>query len=407
MSTSRKNILILMSGSIACYKVCGLVSQLVQNQFSVEVVLSESAQKFIGAATIEGLTGKAPHLGTFDLGQAMAHIHLERWADLILVAPATANTINKMAHGVGDDLISTLFLAHDFKKPFLIAPAMNTMMYQHPTTQNSIAKLKDMNCKILEAASGVLACGEVGYGRLLEPTLLYQEILSHLGSDAKPTNPVLSNKIKKTVVITAGGTEEPIDDVRVITNSSTGTTGAFLADQLIESGLNIIYLSSEKAKKPKNCSQEQIQTFKTFDDLDQLLARTLKENNCDVVIHAAAVSDYSVAAPSQGKISSQSEKLTIELKRNPKLISKIKKISPNTKLFGFKLTSTPDIKLRQEKVSKLFSDADCDWVIQNDWESIKQKKHVFNLYSPNGLEVENINLESLSLHLFNRIMETL
>ena len=169
-----------MTGSIACYKACQAVSRLVQAGCEVQVVASPAALQFVGNATIEGLTGKPVVSDLYASGNAMDHIHLVRWADLILVAPASANFINKIARGVGDDLLTTMFLAHDFKKPYLVAPAMNTSMYLHPATQDSIQALKKMGVEILETASGVLACGEVGWGRLLEPDLIVQEVLSRL-----------------------------------------------------------------------------------------------------------------------------------------------------------------------------------------------------------------------------------
>ena len=178
---NNKNILIILTGSIACYKSCSVISRLKQKGHNLKVVLSPSSLEFIGKATIEGLTGETPITDMYASGNTMDHINLARWADLVLVAPATANYINKIAYGLGDDLLTTLFLAHDFTKPFLIAPAMNTKMYLHPTTQASIQKLRAMNIEILEAASGVLACGEIGSGRLLEPELILEEIEKFLG----------------------------------------------------------------------------------------------------------------------------------------------------------------------------------------------------------------------------------
>jgi phosphopantothenoylcysteine decarboxylase/phosphopantothenate--cysteine ligase len=336
-------------------------------------------------------------------GQVMDHIHLVRWADLILVAPATAHYINRISNGIGDDLLTTLFLAHDFKKPFLIAPAMNTMMYLHPTTQRSIKKLKEMNIEILEAASGVLACGEVGYGRLLEPDLIVKEVELRLNSSftATATAPVQKSK-NIQVLITAGGTSEPIDDIRVITNRSTGKTASVLADHLVESGFEVTFLHSENSLKPKNPTQTV--TFTTFNDLQSKLETELKRSSYDWVIHTAAVSDYSVQ-PTEGKISSDADEITLKLKRNPKLIDQIKKISPKTKLVGFKLTSTTDPKTITEKVGKLFSNAHCDFVVQNDWSDIKNNKRIFNVYSAQSVQPDSIEgLDELSATLFHKIL---
>jgi phosphopantothenoylcysteine decarboxylase / phosphopantothenate---cysteine ligase len=389
-----KNILILMSGSIAGYKVCSLISKLVQNNYNVKVAMSASAQKFVGWATIEGLTGNLVHTDTFEQGRAMEHIHLARWADLILVAPATANTINKMSQGVGDDLLSTIFLAHDFEKPFLLAPAMNTKMYLHPATQRSITELKSMGVEILETASGVLACGEVGYGRLLEPELMYNEVISQMGTTAHVTSKATNAKSYK-VLITSGGTQEPIDDVRVITNKSTGKTASSLADQFVNGGFDVTYLCAESAVRPLLTTQTE--TFVTYKDLDEKLTSLLK-NQYDLIIHSAAVSDYSVASSASGKIDSSADMIEIKLIKNPKLIDKIKKLSPQSHLVGFKLTSQATDQTIQNKVNSLFENANCDYVVHNDWKQVHTAHHVFNLYSKNETQ-KNLSLMDLSYAL--------
>ncbi len=394
-----------MTGSIACYKACAVISKLKQDGHSIKVVMSASSLQFVGTATIEGLTGEPPITDMYASGQIMDHINLIRWADLIIVVPATANYINKIAYGMGDDLLTTLFLAHDFKKPFLVAPAMNTMMYLHPTTQASIKKLIEMKVEILETASGVLACGEVGYGRLLEPALIVEEIEKRLQNKIAETTDVKKAALKTMkVLITAGGTTEPIDDVRVISNFSTGKTAAQIADSLIESGFEVTYLHSETAKKPSFASK--LVSFKKFEDLNEKIQLELKETHYDWVIHMAAVSDYSVV-PTVGKINSDQEEITLKLKRNPKLIEQIKKTSPNSRLIGFKLTSTTDANLIEQKVDSLFKNANCDFVVQNDWNDIKNNLRKFALYDEvnqkNPHRLENTN--ELSSTLFQRMIE--
>ncbi|MBC7754945.1 MAG: bifunctional phosphopantothenoylcysteine decarboxylase/phosphopantothenate--cysteine ligase CoaBC [Moraxellaceae bacterium] len=394
---NQKNILILMSGSIAGYKVCSLISQLVQKNFNVKVAMSASAQKFVGFATLEGLTGHPVHTDNFEPGQAMEHIYLARWADLILVAPATANTINKMSQGVGDDLLTTIFLAHDFKKPFLLAPAMNTKMYLHPTTQKSITELKNMGVEILEAASGVLACGEVGYGRLLEPHLIYDEVITRLKeySPGMDLTPAPSPQKLMKVLITSGGTQEPIDDVRVITNKSTGKTASIIADQFSNAGFDVTYLCAETAVRP--VLNATIFTFVTYKDLDQKL-NSLLPNGYDFIIHTAAVSDYSVAQPASGKIDSSKDTIEIKLIKNPKLINKIKKLSPKSQLVGFKLTSQATSSTIEAKINDLFENAQCDYVVQNDWIQVHSSQHVFNLYSKKDIQ-KNLSITDLSFAL--------
>lgn len=407
---NKKNILIILTGSIACYKACAIISKLKQLGCNLKVVLSPSSLHFIGQATIEGLTGEPPLTDMYSSGHTMDHIHLARWADLILVAPATANYINKIAHGLGEDLLTTLFLAHDFKKPFLIAPAMNTKMYLHPTTQTSIHKLKAMKIEILETASGVLACGEMGSGKLLEPDLIISEVERNLHptqneelpqlNSRELTNNFLNPIPKIKILITSGGTTEPIDDVRVITNKSSGRTAATLADSLIESGLEVTYVHSLNAIKTQNPCVEV--SFETFNDLKEVLTQKLKQTQYDYVIHAAAVSDYSIN-PHNGKINSEQNELTLTLKKNPKLINEIKITSPMTKLFGFKLTSNANEIEITQKVSSLFEKAHCDYVIQNDWNDIKNKNYNYRFYTDRQ-NFKNINgIQSLCAFIFQEI----
>ena len=170
------NILFQLSGSIACYKACTVISKLTQSGHAVQCVATESALRFIGAATLEGLSGRALLTDTFAPGRWMEHIELNRWAEISVLCPATANRLNKMAAGVADDLLGNLWLTHDFAKPLFVAPAMNTKMWTHPITQQSLTKLEALGVRILRPNAGNLACCDVGEGRLLEP----EEILTHL-----------------------------------------------------------------------------------------------------------------------------------------------------------------------------------------------------------------------------------
>jgi phosphopantothenoylcysteine decarboxylase / phosphopantothenate---cysteine ligase len=400
---SKSKILFIMTGSIASYKACGVLSKLKQNGHSIKVVMSPSSLQFVGKATIEGLIGEPAITDMYADGQVMDHIHLSRWADLVIVAPATAHFINRISNGIGDDLLTTLFLAHDFKKPFLIAPAMNTMMYLHPTTQRSIKKLKEMNVEILETASGVLACGEVGYGRLLEPELIIKEIESRIGQSTTTSSVNAAVPARSLrILITSGGTSEPIDDIRMITNRSTGKTASVIADHLVESGFDITFLHSENSLKPRNpCA---LKSYITFKELQIQMQNELKGTQYDWVIHTAAVSDYSVE-PTAGKISSDENELVLKLKRNPKLIDSVKELSPNSKLIGFKLTSTSDASLVHKNVSTLFTKSHCDFVIHNDWNDLKNNKRLFNFYADQSqIPVQVSGLDELSATLFHTIL---
>lgn len=373
-------VLVLMSGSIACYKACGLVSMLIKAGFEVKVAASNSALKFIGEATLEGLTGNPVISDLWEKGSAMEHIHLERWADLIIAAPASAHFINRIANGIGDDLLTTLFLAHEFKKPFLIAPAMNTAMYLNPVTQISLNKLKEFGIKILEAASGVLACGETGYGKLLEPDLLFHEVQKSLTSFV-PRN-VLSRDIvtSKKILVTSGGTREAVDDVRYLTNASTGMTGEKIASTLAELGFNVT-LDLAESSSVKTRSSYQVEKFDSFLSLSALLESQLKSEEFDLIIHAAAVGDFSVDK-TVGKIASN-EDITLQLRRNPKIVNNLKKWSKNKKmkLIAFKLTSELDDAQVLGKISKIRAESLADLVVQNDAKAtLDRKNHSFQIF---------------------------
>lgn len=179
---SRGKILFQLSGSIAAYKSCAILSKLVQEGYEVQTAVTAGALQFIGPATLEGLTGKPVFSDVYEQGRMMDHIHLAKWAELAIVCPATANTINQLAHGVATDCIGNLFLAYEItKKPYLVAPAMNQAMYQHPATSESLSKLESWGVKILPTDTGHQACGDVGPGRLLDPDLIYESIIRSLG----------------------------------------------------------------------------------------------------------------------------------------------------------------------------------------------------------------------------------
>lgn len=180
MTTSKSKILFLFSGSIACYKACNVVSRLVQAGAEVQTGCTQSALQFIGPSTLEGLTGRPVFSDVHETGRRMDHIDLAKWADLTIVCPATANTINSLANGIATDVIGNLFLAYDLKKPFILAPAMNVQMLAHPATKNSIGKLKSWGVQVLDTDSGPLACGDVGEGRLLEPDRIFTSIQDRL-----------------------------------------------------------------------------------------------------------------------------------------------------------------------------------------------------------------------------------
>jgi phosphopantothenoylcysteine decarboxylase/phosphopantothenate--cysteine ligase len=376
---ANKKILLMVTGSIAAFKVAGLVSSLKKLDAEVKVAVTSSALNFVGEATWEGLCGEPVYKDLWQAGRMMDHIHLNRWADLVLVAPATAQFINSAAAGYGDSLVMSLFLAHDFRKPFLIAPAMNSAMYHHPATQASLQKLKNMKIQILETGSGDLACGEVGDGRLLEVSDLLAQIEKALVTPIKKSEKALK------ILITSGGTSEAIDDVRVLTNRSTGKTGATLAQEYLQSGHEIYFLHSKTSERPHIPSDRSSHfhdvEFESFSDLEKTLKATLKKQ-IDFVFHAAAVSDFSVK-PFAGKLSSEVPP-QIEWLKNPKLIDSIKTWSANkkVKLVAFKLTSTSSLESRKAALQKIKKTSQADFIVHNDVQDFKDfgSSHSYAIY---------------------------
>jgi phosphopantothenoylcysteine decarboxylase/phosphopantothenate--cysteine ligase len=177
---SKSKILFQLTGSIACFKACAVISRLVREGHEVKTACTPSALQFIGPATLEGLTGRPVYADVFEKKQSIEHIALSKWTDLAIVCPATANMMNKMAAGIGDDAVSTLFLSHDFAKPFLVAPAMNKNMWKHPATQKSVEILRGWGVDVLPVARGRQACGDEGDGRMLEPDAIYAAITAAL-----------------------------------------------------------------------------------------------------------------------------------------------------------------------------------------------------------------------------------
>jgi phosphopantothenoylcysteine decarboxylase/phosphopantothenate--cysteine ligase len=387
-STERPlRVLLLMSGSIAAFKVVQLVSRLVQAPVGaeVEVVMTPAARAFIGEASLEGLTGRRVRSETFAAGDYMEHIRLARWADVVLAAPCTANTLNKLSRGIGDDLVCTLFLAHDFTKPWLIAPAMNTRMYEHPTTRESLERLRAMGCTIVEAGSGALACGEIGAGRLAEPEVLLDAVLHAAGRrpEAPPvaaattpatrpaTRPVAPpHRGALKILVTAGGTRMPLDAVRSIVNGSTGRTGAALAADLAALGHAVTLLTAEGAPAAEDLAR--LERYDDFGSFERALRRLLTEETFDVLVQAAAVSDWrpvgAAEAQAAGKIDPDTDTLTLHFERTPKLVGLARGWSrnPQLRIIAFKLTSGADADARRRKVAQVLAHEGVVAVVAND-----------------------------------------
>jgi phosphopantothenoylcysteine decarboxylase/phosphopantothenate--cysteine ligase len=396
----KSKILFKISASIAAYKSAYVISKLVQNGFEVQTVVTGSSLHFIGKATLEGLTGKPVLMEQYEDGKMMSHINLMKWADIIILCPASANTISKMANGIADNLVTSLFLAHSWDKPYLISPAMNTAMYNHPATQESLNKLIQWGVTILPTDSGYLACGDVGEGKLLEPDIIYEHIVKSLTNKSAVD--------KKKILITAGATREYIDGVRFITNLSTGNTAATIAEQLSSQGYEITYLHGINAILPQNRSNN-VQ-FSDFNNLKNILQDLLSNNYYDAIIHLAAISDYTVSellksgkpisSEKLTKIGSEIHDLTIKLKPTSKIVDKIKSFSKNKSvvLFAFKFSGSPNLSDSKKEVEKLFKHSGADYVILNHIQD-RNKNEVqsnFYVFDKSGLLQNVINATQLA-----------
>jgi phosphopantothenoylcysteine decarboxylase/phosphopantothenate--cysteine ligase len=362
---SGSNLLFVLTGSIAGFKACEAISQLVQRGHRVRTVATKAALQFTGAATLEGLTGTPVLTDLFAAGAALEHINLTRWADAVVVCPATANTINRFAAGLAEDLAGALFLAYDRSKPFLIAPAMNPAMWAHPATVTAVEKLQQWGVRFLPVGEGRTACGEMGEGRLAEPAEIVAAVEASLARPAK----------RLRILVTSGGTAEPIDGVRVLTNTSTGRTGAGLASYLTGRGHEVILLRARSAVKAGAVSREEL--FSTFAELDTALKRLLGGEHFDAVIHAAAVSDFGiesvvtdgVAQPPGGvKLESASAPVTLRLRPLPKLVDSLRADSrnPRVTVVAFKLTTDAKPAAVNAAVEALMQRSGADLVVHND-----------------------------------------
>ena len=303
----KPHVVLGLSGGIAAYKAAELARLLIKQGVSVQVAMTEAACHFITPATMQALSGKPVLTSQWDDGgNGMAHISLSRNADAIVIAPATADFIAKLAHGLADDLLSALCLARDC--PLLVAPAMNRQMWESPATQRNIAQLQADGVIILGPDSGVQACGEEGLGRMLEAAQLAQAVIASL-------QPKLLSGVK--ILLTAGPTYEAIDAVRGISNRSSGKMGYAIAQAALELGAQVTLVSGPTALDAPHGAQ----LVKVESALEMFDAVKKRAADCDIFIGVAAVADYRVAHTSAQKIKKSAGNLTLELVPNPDILA--------------------------------------------------------------------------------------
>lgn len=325
-----KKIILGITGSIAAYKAAYLLRGLIKEGAEVQVIMTPASKNFITPVTMAALSGK-PVLGSFfesSDGSWHSHVDLGIWADLMLIAPASANSMGKMVTGVADNLLITTYLSA--KCPVMIAPAMDLDMYRHPSTKTNIDKLIEYGATIVEPASGELASGLIGKGRMEEPERIV-EIVKEFFSNLNNQSPLKGKKI----LITAGPTYEKIDPVRFIGNYSSGKMGYAIAEELAIRGAKVVLVSGPVQIKTKNKSIEVIKT----ESAGQMYQACMEHfNQCDGAVMAAAVADYTLTETSPQKLKRKGDDLTITLKPTKDIAAELGKIKgKNQFLAGFAL----------------------------------------------------------------------
>lgn len=346
-----KTVVLGVSGGIAAYKACDVVSRLRKENIQVNVIMTKHATEFVSALTFQSISQNPVAVEMFEpvTNWDIEHISLAKKADIFLIAPATANVIGKIANGIADDMLSTTVMAT--KAPVVIAPAMNTNMYENPVTQANIQKLKDLGYIFIEPGYGRLACGDLGPGKLAEPDLIVENIKFLLNK---------TDELKgKNVLVTAGPTQEAIDPVRYITNKSTGKMGYALAYQAALMGAKVTLVTGptnleipfgiSEVIKIKSAGQMYETVTSSFDEMD-------------IVIKSAAVADYKPKNISDSKIKKSDSDLVLELDRNKDILFELGKLKTKQVLVGFAAETDDLIANAQKKLAK----KNLDFIVAND-----------------------------------------
>lgn len=339
-----QRVLLGVSGGIAAYKACELVRRLREREVEVRVVLTANAERFVGATTLQALSGQPVRNSLWDAAAeaAMGHIELARWADVVLIAPASANTLARLAHGLADDLLGTLCLASD--RPLLLAPAMNRLMWAHPATQANLALLQARGAQILGPDSGAQACGEVGTGRMLEPDAIVTALAELAPAAAAADLRGLH------VLISAGPTLEDLDPVRYLGNRSSGRMGFAIAAAAAQAGATVTLVAGPVSlpTPPGVARRVDVRSARQMHAAMLDAARA-----ADIVIAAAAVADYRPAQVSTHKLKKHGGALTLELLENPDILAALAALRPRPFLVGFAAeTEQLETRARAKLVSK-------------------------------------------------------
>lgn len=345
-----KNIVLGVCGGIAAYKACELTSRLKKLDANIDVIMTEGATKFVAPLTFQSLSLNQVIVDMFGEPKywEIEHVALAKKADLLVIAPATANIIGKLANGIADDMLSTTVMAT--KAPVLLVPAMNVNMYENPIVQKNIEFLRSMGYRFVDPGEGRLACGDTGKGRMAEPADIEKLILELFAHERDLEG--------KTVIVTAGPTREAIDPVRFITNHSTGKMGFAIAEKAASRGAKVYLVAGPTAlATPRGVCRIDINSAQ---DMYEAVLEHFSE--ADIVIKGAAVADYAPAEYSEQKVKKSGEELTLQLKKNPDILYELGKIKGGKILVGFAMETQDLIENAKAKVRK----KNLDFIVAND-----------------------------------------
>jgi len=334
------NIVLGVSGSIAAYRAADLARELMRSGHTVRTCLTDAAQKFVTPALFEGLTGEPCLVDTFEepMVGRMAHIDWARWADFVIVAPATANTLAKLANGEAEDMLTTLVLAYE--GPLMVAPAMNPAMYAHDTTQRALRSLEAGGAFVIEPTEGDVACGENGQGKLAS--------IAEIVAAAEPILSRSNRLAGQVVLITSGPTQEPIDQVRYVTNRSSGKMGLALAQAALLMGAEVRLVTGPTALTlPRQADVVRVKTAE-----EMLSAARTQAKGANWIIGAAAVADYRPADVFPGKLRRKEPTISLEMIQNPDIIAALTAENPNAKVVGFAAEPTSETETARAKLER-------------------------------------------------------
>ena len=390
-----KTVVLGVTGGIAAYKSATLTSLLVKAGAQVQVIMTEHARQFIAPLTFESLTGRRCLTDTFDRNQEYSteHVELAKEADVVMIAPATANIIAKIAHGMADDMLTTTVLACDCPK--IVAPAMNTRMYENPVTQDNMRKLEEYGMTIAHPTSGHLACGDIGKGKMLEPEELFQYILMACAFE--------KDMAGKHVLVTAGATQEALDPVRYITNHSSGKMGYSLAKISALRGAEVVLVSGHTALAAPLFAERVSVTSAE----DMFRAVTERSEWADIIIKAAAVADYRPAAVSSEKIKKSDDQMSIGLERTQDILGYLGAHKRDGQfLCGFAMETQDLLENASQKLKK----KNADMIVANNLKvtgaGFAGDTNVVTLITKNGAEEQELmSKEEVAGVILDKIIE--